>query len=138
LSLDVNYNGVAETTQGGGVQIGSNAFGVVCRNNHVGNIVGGGNLAYFSGAAGGALNGNDIVNPSGVLTASSNLNTNGIGNATTANISSKTSNVNTIGKMFGRAVLNSSTSRLMLALGSNNTDNWAYCDGNAPGTITPS
>jgi hypothetical protein len=137
INADVNYNGVAEITQGTAIQIGSNAFGVSARFNHIGNIVGGGNLAYFSGAATASLNGNDIVGPLGVLTQSSNWNTNGVGNATTANISSKTSNINTIGKLFGRAVFNSSNNRLLISTGPNNTDNWAYCDGNAPGTITP-
>lgn len=136
INLDVSYGGVAEVSQGTAVQVGANGFGVSCRNNHVGNIVGA-NFAYLSLAAGGALNGNDIVNPLGAITQSGPWNNNGVGNATGANLAIKTANVNVFGKMPQRFCFNASNSRLLIATGPNNTDNWAYADGNAPGTITP-
>lgn len=138
LNYDVNYGGVAEVSQGPGVTASTNAHGVVCRNNHVGNVIGGGNTAYLSIATSGTLNGNDIQSPTGNLSQLGPWNNDGSGNAITANLNSKTSNINTFGKYFGRRCFNADNNRLLFATGPNNTDNWAYCDGNAPGTITPS
>lgn len=137
INADAAYNGVADTTQGCGVQVSTNGFGVVCRNNHVGTVIGGGNAAYASLAGTGAINGNDIVSPSGTITQVGPWNNDGTGNASSANLALKTANINTIGKQFGRRCINSSNNRLLTASGPLNTDVWTYCDGNAPGTITP-
>lgn len=138
LNQDSAYNGVADTTQGCGVLISTTAFGVICRANHVGTVIGGGNTAYQSLAAGGTLNNNDIQNPQGNITQSGPWNSNSVANATGAALGSKTSNVNTVGKFFGRLCINITNSRLLTCAGPANTDIWSYCDGNAPGSITPS
>ena len=68
INADSAYNGVADATQGDAVEVGTTGFGVVCRNNHVG-TVNGSSYAYQNISA--ALNGNDIVSPTGVRASTS-------------------------------------------------------------------
>lgn len=63
INQDVNYNGVAETTQGTAVSLGNTCAGVECNGVHVGNIVGGG-TAYTTISA---FNGNTVLNPQGTV-----------------------------------------------------------------------
>lgn len=55
---------------------------------------------------------------------------------TAAAIADATDAVNTSNKQAGTLVLDTTNSRLMVALGSNATSNWAVADGSA--TVTPS
>lgn len=55
---------------------------------------------------------------------------------TAANIASKTTAINTVGKYQGRSVFDTTNTRLMVANGPNNTDLWYRADGGL--SVTPS
>ena len=93
-----------------------------------------------------------VVDSKGVLTrewfkyfvtlasAAGPWNNNGVGNATTAQLTSKADSINTAGKFLGRLSLNSTNHHLYAAQGSASTDPWIPVDvgdTGAPAAIVP-
>jgi hypothetical protein len=66
LGLSTTYNGVAETTQGNGVQLDANCANVICDGVYVGGVIGGGSVAYFNVNNTPPSLGNEIRNTSAV------------------------------------------------------------------------
>jgi hypothetical protein len=132
LNYETAHDGVDETTQGDAILVNTSALGVVCRSNRVG-AVPGGSFAYHSLST--TPQGNSIEQPHGTATNAGSWNIDGMGMATSTQIGTATNGINTYAKYVGRRVYDTSNKRIMVAQGSNATDQWEVADGSA--AVTP-
>ncbi|HEX5461876.1 MAG TPA: hypothetical protein VFX20_18070 [Steroidobacteraceae bacterium] len=132
IGFNALYDPAGEASQTSGINVvaGSGGGGVIARGNFVTTNSG---TAY---AQSGTVTDNcDIQHPKNEATSSGIWDLNGVAIASATQIADKTSVVNTVGKRLGRMAVDSSNSRLMIAVGGTATSNWERADGAV--SVTP-